>query len=691
EQLDYLTQLKDSIQPTVRVGIAMGEVVIADNTITGTGVVLAQRLEQLASPGRVVLQGACQETIPGRFPFEYQSLGEQKVKGFDESVRAYVVALKVGTAMPSPVPQVAVAGRPTRRWLTISVIAFLTILFGGLAWLQPWVQREEFARIERMAFSLPDKPSIAVLPFVNMSDDPKQEYFVDGMTADLITDLSKLSGLFVIARNSVFTYKGKPVKVQKVAEELGVRYVLEGSVRRAGEQVRINAQLIDATTGGHLWAERYDGTLTDVFALQDQVTREIIAALAVRLTGEEETARAQVETHDPQAYDAFLKGWQYYRRGAPDQFAQAIPYFELASRLDPEYARARAALAAVYWDSIRKGWWAKSLGVNYREAVGLARLYQGKAMEKPSALAHRVASEVVAYYGASLFGESREALTEAERAIALNGNDPAGYVAMATALLKTGNPAQALEQLRTAMRLDPHYPASYLNLLGQAQFALGEYQSAAATLERAAERNPDDDWTHAYLAATYGQLGQTKNARNAVFIANALRADRSMGALTLNHLRFGPTFFWLSDRAAVREGLARAGVPPHTDWLALVEWLQDDSRFEIDGATVIDATTARSLHQRGVPFIDLSSRYAQRHVPGAQHLEFFYQGFDFNEVRLSQQVDKAQEVVFYHHGEAEEAAHACAFAVTWGFEKVYCFTDGLRAWVAAGYPVETGN
>jgi TolB-like protein len=160
-----------------------------------------------------------------------------------------------------------------------------------------------------MAFALPDKPSLAVLPFDDLNDDPEQEYFVDGMTDDLITDLSKHSGLFVIARNSVFTYKGQAVKVQRVAEELGVRYVLEGSVRRAGDQVRINAQLIDAVTGGHLWAERYDGSVTDVFALQDRVARNIVTALAVRLTGEEQSREARTQTENPQAYDAFLRGW----------------------------------------------------------------------------------------------------------------------------------------------------------------------------------------------------------------------------------------------------------------------------------------------------------------------------------------------------------------------------------------------
>ena len=276
ENTEFNSTLEDDIRATLRIGISLGEVVIADNTVTGEGVVLAQRLEQLAAPGGLCIQSAVHEAVPGRLPFEYDNLGEQEIKGFEEPVRAYAVRLKRGEAIPPPELHALIEGtppaRPKRQWIVGGLIAFLILVGGGLTWLQLWVPREEPASIERMAFPLPDKPSIAVLPFANMSGDSEQEYYVDGLTDDLITDLSKLSGLFVIARNSTFTYKGKSVKIQQVAEELGVRYVLEGSVRRAGDQVRINAQLIDATTGGHLWAERYDGSLADVFALQDKVT-----------------------------------------------------------------------------------------------------------------------------------------------------------------------------------------------------------------------------------------------------------------------------------------------------------------------------------------------------------------------------------------------------------------------------------
>ena len=210
-----------------------------------------------------------------------------------------------------------------------------------------------------MLLPLPDKPSIAVLPFANLSDDASQEYFADGITDDLITDISKISSLFVIARTSTFVYKGKSIDVRTVAKELGVRYILEGSVRRVGDQVRINAQLIDSTTGGHLWAERYDGSLADVFGLQDKVARKIVAVLAVQLTAGEQQRVARKETEVPEAYDAFLQGWQHYLRQNPENFRKAISYFEKAIELDPEYSRAYAALAATYMHVWKRYWHAK--------------------------------------------------------------------------------------------------------------------------------------------------------------------------------------------------------------------------------------------------------------------------------------------------------------------------------------------
>ncbi len=284
DQANYNAQLDDDIRPLVRVGIAMGEVVIADDTITGAGVVLAQRLEQLADPGGLCITPAIREAMPRRMPFELENIGEQELKGFDEPVGVYRVALTSGATVPSPEPgrssDSAVGSQRLRIVATAVVLAVIAAAtYGFVTW-----QSSE-AIIPESAQQIPsEKPSIAVLPFNNMSGDPDQEYFADGITEDLTTDLSRISGLFVVARNSSFSYKGRSVDLRTVARELGVQYVLEGSVRRADDQIRINAQLVDGSNGGHVWADRFDGTMADIFTLQDNVNREIVAALKVNLT-----------------------------------------------------------------------------------------------------------------------------------------------------------------------------------------------------------------------------------------------------------------------------------------------------------------------------------------------------------------------------------------------------------------------
>jgi len=345
----HLSQLKDDLKPAIRVGVSMGEVVIADDTVTGAGVVLAQRVEQLAEPGGLCITGAIHEALPRRMPFDLENLGEHELKGFDDPVHVYRVELSVGETIPPP-EESSQKVAPQKTWrLLVAVVAIALVVAGGAAyWIKTQEPKVEAASIDRMAFPLPDKPSIAVLPFVNMSDDAEQEYFADGITDDLITDLSKLSGLFVIARNSTFTYKGKSVKIRQVAEELGVRYVLEGSVRRAGGQVRINAQLIDATTGGHLWAERYDGSIADVFRVQDKITKNIVDALALELTPREVERVGNPGTDNVQAYDAYLLGLSFYYRRTPESFAKARIYFEQAIELDSNYTEAYVALAKIY-------------------------------------------------------------------------------------------------------------------------------------------------------------------------------------------------------------------------------------------------------------------------------------------------------------------------------------------------------
>lgn len=404
-----------------------------------------------------------------------------------------------------------------------------------------------------MAFPLPDKPSIAVLPFTNMSDDPDQEYFVDGIAEDLITDLSKVSGLFVIARHSTFAYKGKSPDVRQVAKDLGIRYVLEGSVRRAGDQVRINAQLIDATTGGHLWAERYDGSLEKIFDMQDSVTRKIVSALTVNLTAGEISQREQAQTDNPEAYDAFLQGWTHYVRQTQEDFVKAIPYFERAVALDPKYGRAYAALAAIGY-SAREWKWRRELGLTRVEVVRLAYDNLEKAMVSPTALAYSVASHMDTENS-----RHDDAVANAERAIALEPNNPAGYVAMARALIFYGEPRKALEFIDHAMRLNPHYPPFYLWILGMAKFGINEYEGAVEFFERAHKRSPHMLWEE--LAAAYAHAGRLEEAARALHDLRAWRQKHQPAyPVTLRWVLNGYPFKNPVDAQRLADGLRKAGL-----------------------------------------------------------------------------------------------------------------------------------
>ena len=683
---DHLENINDDIQPNVRVGIALGEVVIADSTVTGAGVVLAQRVEQLAEPGGLCITSAIHEALPKRMPFSIESLGEQALKGFEDHVRVYRVQLSTGESVPPPQQKSNRQG-PSKNWRRMVILAMVVILAAaGIGyWSKYSLPQEEPVSVERMAFPLPDKPSIAVLPFVNLSDDAQQEYFADGMTEDLITDISKVNGLFVIARNSVFTYKGKKIKIHQVAEELGVRYVMEGSVQRAGNQVRINAQLIDATTGGHVWAERYDGLLDDFFSMRDRITLSIVKALSVTLI-DRDPGGNRTDTNSLEAYDAFLRGWAHYQLETPDDLVKAISYFENAIQLDPDYGRAHAALAATYRNIYRDGW-AEGTGISYDDAFKKLNEHLEEAMKNPTPLAHRIAA-----YQHAWNKRWDEARAEAERAIVLDPNDPNGYVAMGRLLVNSGRAAEGLDLIKKAMRLDPQ--TDYLWNLGWAQFHLERYEEATTTFLRATRRNPDSQWNYFLLAAAYGHLGLEQKAISAVTTFNdmnmkldPLYKDRPYSLAELRG--------WsINDKASLerlREGLRKAGVsegttgrPANLEFTDLIT--VSAGTFSVEGAIEIDSVQAKSLHDNGVAFIDSRGKdlYAREHIPGATNL-YFHKVWD----SLSRVVGLSDEVVFYcGDPSCHLAAHSSAQALILGYSKVYYFAGGFSAWKNAGYPVE---
>ncbi len=445
-----------------RIGINLGDGVVEGERLYGDSVNIAARLESLAEPGGICISGTVYDQIKNKLSLEYESLGEQTVKNIAEPVRVYRVQMKPRTVVPTTSTEQA------------------------------------------STLALPDKPSIAVLPFTNMSGDPEQEYFSDGITDDLITDLSKLSGLFVIARNSVFTYKGTAVNVGEVSRKLGVRYLVEGSVRKAGNRVRINTQLVDATTGGHLWADRYDRELQDIFALQDEVTQKIVFALKVMLTPEEQVRFRQAPTDNLEAYDSFLRGQACFWRFTNEANVQARQLFERAIALDPQYAGAYAALG---WTYLIEWAWQRSPDPQVlAQAFALAQ--RAVVLDDSLPLTHTMLG--VAYLWQK---QHEQAIAEGERATTLGPNYADGYAWLGHLFYFAGQPEEAIAAAEQALRLNPHDPFFSLFNLGSAYRLTGHYEKASVALQRVLHRNPDFLPAHVQLLVTYSESGQEAKAK----------------------------------------------------------------------------------------------------------------------------------------------------------------------------------
>ena len=520
EQSDYNRQFDDNIRPLLRVGIALGEVVIADGTITGAGVVLAQRLEQLAEPGSLCITPAIREALPQRLPFKLESLGARQLKGFDEPIEVYRVELVPGTSVPAPETrrQDRLAAAPSRRRIAVAAVVLGVVAAAGVGLLS-W-QLQERIRPETQISISPDKPSIAVLPFDNMSGDPEQEYFSDGITEDLTTDLSRISGLFVVARNSSFSYKGKSVDVRTVAQELGVRYVLEGSVRRSGDRIRINAQLADGSSGVQLWAERFDGSLADVFALQDHVNRRIVSALEVSLTLDEKRVMEQVETDSPEAYDLVLLGLEQFSRFTRQSNFAARELFKQAATVDPGYARAYANISMTYGSDILF-YWTK----DRKNSISLGLEFANKALAIDDNLVQGHQSRSMLYL---MSREHHLALEEAKKTIQLHPGYVDGQATLAFIQSYSGLPGEALESLQRARKNNPRNTGVYLEIEGRSLFLLGRYDEASQVLEVAVQRNPAVDRIHLLLAATYAELGRLEDAAWSIDEALSINPEISL-------------------------------------------------------------------------------------------------------------------------------------------------------------------
>jgi adenylate cyclase len=495
-----------------RIGINLGDVIPDGERIYGDGVNIAARLEGFAEPSGICISGTVYDQVATKLPLTYQFLGQQTVKNIAAPVRVYRILTEPGAAAPAVIQRNPSAAK-SRLQAGVVAVALLALLGGGVS---------VWHLVSRPFSPVPDKPAIAVLPFVNMSGDPEQEYFSDGMTEDLITELARLSGLFVIARNSVFTYKGKPVKPDQVSRELGVHYVLEGSVRKANSRLRITAQLVDATTGYHLWAQSYDRDLHDIFAVQEEIARRITRALAVRLTREEEKHMGRPYTFSTLAYEYDMRGRELYRRFTPQDNAHARELFEKAIDLDPEFARAYANLAATH----RQDWvyaWTQDRDTSeelaYRLAHKAVELASRELEPKPSL------PYVLQQWGLVLLyrGRHQEASDAIEEAVRRNPNYADHYALWALVLIYRGEPEEALRKMQEAIRLNPKYPFLYDYYHGLAYYvwgfqtagtdaSRGYYQQAETHLREALRRNKNFRSALTYHVAVLGELAQKMRA-----------------------------------------------------------------------------------------------------------------------------------------------------------------------------------
>jgi adenylate cyclase len=448
-----------------RVGVNLGDVIVDGDDLYGDGVNVAARLEGICDVGCVFISGSAYDQVAGKVKLGFEDLGERALKNIAQPVRVHRLLRGGEAPRPASAPAPRASGAP--------------------------------------AAAQSDKPSIAVLPFQNMSGDAEQEYFSDGISEDIITDLSKLSGLLVIARNSTFTYKGKPVDVREVGKRFGVSHVLEGSVRRAGGRVRITAQLLEAASGHHVWAERYDRGLEDIFAVQDEITHKIVAALDVKLLRGEQANVWRHLLKQPETLDAYYHGLDFLNRMTKDANAEAAACFERVASGEPGSPLGHLGLAWTQLSAFRHGWAdAGALG----RAAELAR----KALELDESCAE--AHALLGFYHL-LSGRHDDAIAAGERSVALSPNHADNAANLACSLVVSGRPADAATHMRKAMRLSPVYPTWYLNILGLAHHLLGQDDEAEKVLEAALRREPAYADCRLILAAAHHARGRLDDAR----------------------------------------------------------------------------------------------------------------------------------------------------------------------------------
>ena len=511
-------ELPENRMMQFRIGINLGDVIEEGERIYGDGVNIAARLEVLADPGGICISKTAFDQIETKLPLGYEFLGDQPVKNIAKPVGAYRVLMEPRVVVAGAKEKKPLAPLWGRKSVITSAIAVLVVIIGVAVWnFYLRAPSIEPASVEKMAYPLPDKPSIAVLPFENLSDDRKQEYLSDGISEAIINTLSKVPKMFVIARNSSFTYKGKPVKVQQVAEELGVQYVLEGSVQRSGEKLRVAVQLVDALKGHHLWSERYDLKMDDLLAVQDKIAMNVLIETQVKLTEGEQARLLRKETNNLKAYEKFLEAAMYYSRTNREDMFKAWQLFEEAIRLDPNFSGAYRGVAACHlWDFGRG--WSQDLGKSWQLATKYAK--KALSLDENNSGNLRLWSSIHAHKG-----DHEKAIELCRRAVEINPNHAGTIAYLAGALFNAGRYEEAIPLYEKALRLNPFPSAPYFRNLGLFYWFAGRYEEAIAVSKKALHINPDDITTFRNLAAIYAALGKEEEARAAA--AEVFRLDPS--------------------------------------------------------------------------------------------------------------------------------------------------------------------
>jgi adenylate cyclase len=589
-----------------RIGINIGDIVIDEGDIFGDGVNIAARLEGLAEPGGICVHRDVRSQVRNRLPLVFEDMGEVEVKNIARPLRVYSIALATTAPVRAPAkarPKRGIGNLP----ITLAGLAAVILVAGGFLLWSDWNPLRRATQTDQRAPLTTDKPTIAVLPFANMSSESEQQYFADGLTEDLTTRLSSVSGLFVIARSSVVGYAGKTAKPQEVGRDLGVRYILDGSVRKSGERVRISASLVEAENAQQVWADQYDRELTDIFALQDEVIGHIVQELAIELTAVEEKKVARVPTANLEAYDYYLRAeTEGYYRENEQTYIRALGFYSKAIQLDPKFADAYAGYARVAVEV-----WRNNSDQALPAPVARKRAYDaaGKALELDPTNAR--AHTVLAFLQLS-DGRHEEAIASGKRAVELNPNDAEAHANLGLVLSYASRHDEAVAAIDKAMRLNPVAPAGLKLLAGIVFFNAHQYDRAIAELEPVVKAWPDAEAPRQYLSASYALRGDAERARQEVKAMPLF----SQNNLAQFRLTYGDQYKLRTDLEHFLKGLAAAGIP---EWPFNFEGKPED---RVSG----DALKALLLGQtwdgytplgdeRKVPFIlqvDAKSRVAYR-------------------------------------------------------------------------------